>query len=85
MRTTLVRRGVGAVLPLALAGAMGVALLVQPAQAQPNSPSAATASNASQPSRPAGSADPAPQAQQSPAPDAGHQSGNRLKVSQLPR
>lgn len=84
MRTTLVRRGVGAVLPLALAGAMGVALLVQPAQAQPNSPSAATASNASQPSRPAGSADPAPQAQQSPAPDADHQAKSRREASDLP-
>ncbi|WP_394817421.1 M9 family metallopeptidase [Streptomyces griseus] len=84
VRTTLVRRGVGAVLPLALAGAMSVALLAQPAQAQPNSPSAATASNASQPSRPAGTADPAPQAQQSPTPDTGHQLKDRLKASQLP-
>lgn len=85
MRTTLVRRGVGAVLPLALAGAMGVALLAQPAQAQPNSPSAATASNASQPTRTAGSADPAPQAQQSSAPDTGHRTEGRRSVSQLPR
>ncbi|MGW9244076.1 M9 family metallopeptidase [Streptomyces badius] len=84
MRTTLVRRGVGAVLPLALAGAMGVALLAQPAQAQPNLPSAATASNASQPSRPAGTADPAPQAQQSPAADTGHRTVERRSVSQLP-
>ncbi len=84
MRTTLVRRGVGAVLPLALAGAMGVALLAQPAQAQPDSPSAATASNASQPVRPAGPADPAPQAQQSSAPDTGHRAEGRLSVSQLP-
>ncbi|WP_374192534.1 collagenase [Streptomyces sp. MBT98] len=84
MRTTLVRRGVGAVLPLALAGAMGVALLAQPAQAQPNSPSAATASNASQPTRTAGSADPAPQAQQSPAPGTGHRTEDRRPVSQLP-
>ncbi len=84
MRTTSVRRGVGAVLPLALAGAMGVALLAQPAQAQSNPPSAATASIASPPSRPAGSAHPAPQAQQSPAPDAGHRLKGRLKASQLP-
>ncbi|GGS46937.1 protease [Streptomyces badius] len=74
----------GAVLPLALAGAMGVALLAQPAQAQPNLPSAATASNASQPSRPAGTADPAPQAQQSPAADTGHRTVERRSVSQLP-
>lgn len=85
MRTTLVRRGVGAVLPLALAGAMGVALLAQPAQAQPNSPSAATASNASQPNRTTGSADPAPQAQQSPALGTGHRTEDRRSVSQLPR
>nr|WP_234313386.1 collagenase [Streptomyces globisporus] len=63
---------------------MGVALLAQPARAQPNSPSAATASNASQPARTAGPADPAPQAQQSPAPDTGHRTEDRLKVSQLP-
>nr|WP_234427845.1 M9 family metallopeptidase [Streptomyces badius] len=63
---------------------MGVALLAQPAQAQPNLPSAATASNASQPSRPAGTADPAPQAQQSPAADTGHRTVERRSVSQLP-
>ncbi|WP_103534053.1 collagenase [Streptomyces sp. SM11] len=74
----------GAVLPLALAGAMSVALLAQPAQAQPNSPSAATASNASRPSRPGGPADPAPKAQQSPTSDAGHRLKGRLKASQLP-
>ncbi|MER8193457.1 collagenase [Streptomyces microflavus] len=63
---------------------MGVALLGQPAQAQPNSPSAATASNATQPSRPGELPDPAPQAQQSTAPDTGHQLKDRLKVSQIP-
>ncbi|MEU2799609.1 collagenase [Streptomyces sp. NPDC007117] len=63
---------------------MGVALLAQPAQAQPDSPSAATASNASQPVRPAGPADPAPQAQQSSAPDTGHRAEGRRSVSQLP-
>ncbi|MFE9238578.1 M9 family metallopeptidase [Streptomyces sp. NPDC007007] len=63
---------------------MGVALLAQPAQAQPDSPSAATASNASQPVRPAGPADPAPQAQKSSAPDTGHRAEGRRSVSQLP-
>lgn len=85
MRTTLVRRGVGAVLPLALAGAMGVALLVQPAQAQPNSPSAATASNASQPSPPRRFGRPRAAGAAVPASDADHQAKNRLKASQLPR
>lgn len=85
LRTTLVRRGVGAVPPLASAGAMSVALFAQPAQAQSRSPSAATASNASRPSRPAGSADSAPQAQQSPTSDTGHQAKGRLKASQLRR
>lgn len=85
MRTTLVRRGVGAVLPLALAGVMGVGLLAQPAQAQPDSPPAATASNASQPSRPGTTAaDPAPQAQQHPTSDPGHVRKGRLRASQLP-
>ncbi len=84
MRTTLVRRGVGAVLPLALAGAMGVALLAQPAQAQPTSPSAATASTASPLSRPDASAELAPQAQQFADSDAGHQAADRLDASRIP-
>ncbi len=84
MRTTLVRRGVGAVLPLALAGAMGVALLAQPAQAQPTSPSAATASTASPLSRPDASAELAPQAQQFAESDAGHQTADRLDASRIP-
>ncbi len=84
MRTTLVRRGVGAVLPLALAGAMGVALLAQPAQAQPTSPSAATASTASPLPRPDASAELAPQAQQFAETDAGHQAADRLDASQIP-
>lgn len=84
MRTTLVRRGVGAVLPLALAGAMGVALLAQPAQAQPTSPSAATASTASPLSRPDASAELAPQAQQFAESDAGHQAADRLDASRIP-
>ncbi|MEW2069940.1 collagenase [Streptomyces sp. NPDC007346] len=63
---------------------MGVALLSQPAQAQPDSPPAATASNASQPSRPGATADPAPQAQQSPTTEAAHVREGRLKASQLP-
>ncbi|MFE7459837.1 collagenase [Streptomyces sp. NPDC057554] len=85
MRTTLVRRGVGAVLPLALAGVMGVALLAQPAQAQPDSPPAATASNASQPSRPAAKAEPAPQAGQFSAPESdGHALKDRLDAPRIP-
>ncbi len=84
VRTTLVRRGVGAVLPLALAGAMGVALLAQPAQAQPTSPSAATASTASPLSRPDASAELAPQAQQFAESDAGHQTADRLDASWIP-
>ncbi|MFB7026679.1 MULTISPECIES: collagenase [unclassified Streptomyces] len=82
MRTTLVRRGVGAVLPLALAGVLGAGLLAQPAQALPAAP---TAPNASQPShRPGASADPAPQARLSSGRDAGHTSKGRLPASQLP-
>ncbi|MDQ0987630.1 microbial collagenase [Streptomyces sp. V2I9] len=84
MRTTLVRRGVGAVLPLALAGAMGLGLLTQPAGAQPSSPSAVTASTASQPSRPAASGKLAPQAQQFADTDADHQLKDALEASRIP-
>ncbi len=84
MRTTLVRRGVGAVLPLALAGAMGLGLLTQPAQAQPSSPAAATASTASQQPRPAASDELAPQAQQFADKDAEHQLKDRLEASRIP-
>ncbi|MFF5770990.1 collagenase [Streptomyces californicus] len=63
---------------------MGVALLAQPAQAQPTSPSAATASTASPLSRPDAPAELAPQAQQFAEADAGHQTADRLDASRIP-
>ncbi|MFI1190037.1 M9 family metallopeptidase [Streptomyces californicus] len=63
---------------------MGVALLAQPAQAQPNSPSAATASTASPLSRPNVSDELAPQAQQFAESGAAHQTEGGLDASRIP-
>ncbi|MFF6995922.1 collagenase [Streptomyces sp. NPDC008313] len=76
MKRTSVRRRLAAVLPLALACAMGASLLAPSAQAQANS------STLSAHATPKG-ADPAPLAQSATA-DTGHVAKGRLKASQLP-
>lgn len=84
MRAMLARRGAAAALPLALAGALGLALLAPPAHARPDSPPAAAAPGRALPSHPGAAPDPAPRAQQSAAPDLGHVAAERLTPSQLP-
>ncbi|MFE1753699.1 collagenase [Streptomyces anandii] len=79
MRTTLVRRSLGAVLPLALAWAMGAGMLAQPAAARTGAP-AHTAHTT------AGAAEhhgPAPMARTA-ATDTDHVGKGRLKASQIP-
>ncbi|MFD3536805.1 collagenase [Streptomyces sp. NPDC058664] len=63
---------------------MGVALLAQPAQAQPVSPPAATASKSPQASRSDAPAEPAPQAGQNTDPDTGHALKERLTAPHIP-
>lgn len=79
MRTSYVRRGLGAALPLALAVVMGAGLLTQPASARPGAPVASIPSAAGS-DRQDG---PPPVAESAPA-DSEHVGDGRLKVSELP-
>ncbi|MFG3547656.1 M9 family metallopeptidase [Streptomyces sp. NPDC047725] len=79
MRTTLVRRGLSAALPLALAWTLGASLLGQPAQARPDVP-VTVARAAAEAGKGTG---PAPQAQ-SDTTGTPHVGKGRSNVSQLP-
>ncbi|MFE1753434.1 collagenase [Streptomyces anandii] len=78
MRSSLVRRSLGAALPLALSFAMGVGMLAEPASAR-TEPTGSVAHPAAHAHK-----RPAPPAAQLSVPDAEHAGKGRLKASQLP-